>query len=103
MTSPGPALAELQKQLIAFAASRDWLRWHSPKNLALALAAEVGELCQLLRWDEGAAEKDALASEMADIAIFLLYLGNRLDIDLAGAILDKIRLNEDRFPRPGVL
>lgn len=92
---------ELTQLLRDFVDRRRWRAWHTPRNLALALAGEVGELCQLLRWtpesDTSTIPVESLESEIADIAIFLLYLADTLQVDLAAAIRRKIDVNEGRF------
>ncbi|MCP5151476.1 MAG: nucleotide pyrophosphohydrolase [Chromatiales bacterium] len=98
-------LTELRDALRAFAAARDWEQFHSPKNLAMALAAEVGELVEPFRWlteTESAAPDartlEAVREEMADVLIFLVRLADRLDVDLADAVRAKMALNESRYP-----
>ncbi|MCP5153313.1 MAG: nucleotide pyrophosphohydrolase [Ectothiorhodospiraceae bacterium] len=98
-------LTELRDALRAFAAARDWEQFHSPKNLAMALAAEVGELVEPFRWlteTESAAPDartlEAVREEMADVLIFLVRLADRLDVDLADAVRAKMARNETRYP-----
>jgi len=95
----------LQRKLGAFAAERDWEQFHSPKNLAMALAAEAGELIELFQWQSEAesanpdpVQKTAVAHELADVLIYLLRLADRLDIDLDAAVSDKIRINAEKYP-----
>lgn len=103
---PPDSLAHLNQRLIAFARERDWEQFHDPKNLSMALIAEAAELVehfQWLRpeqsWLEGKPEKKAeVAQELADILIYLIRLGERLDIDIIQAAWDKIALNEQRYP-----
>lgn len=99
------SLAELNQRLLEFARRRDWEQFHSPKNLAMALAGESGELLEHFQWiTEQASEslpaekKQAVAQELADILIYLIRLGERLDIDLVAAAWQKIDLNEARYP-----
>jgi dCTP diphosphatase len=86
--------------IAAFVEERDWDRFHSAQNLALAIASEVGELAGELRWidDEAAIDRTAVASELADVQVFLLLLARRLDIDLPSEVLSKIAQNEKRYP-----
>jgi NTP pyrophosphatase (non-canonical NTP hydrolase) len=104
-----PSVADLAAEVRAFVLARGWRRYHNPKNLALALAGETGEVCAELQWrtaDEAAAiagdpeRRDALAGELADVAIYLLRLADELDVDLAAAVRAKLEVNEDRFPAP---
>ncbi|GIW73315.1 MAG: nucleotide pyrophosphohydrolase [Planctomycetota bacterium] len=102
-------LEALQAELRQFAAERDWDRFHDPKNLAMAVASEAGELLAVLRWvhsDEADAacrepgRRAALAEEIADVAITLLMLCERTGIDLIEAVRRKIEANRARYPVP---
>lgn len=83
-----------------FVDARDWSRFHSARSLALAIASEVGELAGELRWveDEAALDRESVASEIADIQIFLLLLARRLDLDLAEEVQRKVAANDQRYP-----
>lgn len=106
------SLGDLAATLRAFARARDWEQYHTPKNLAMALARETGELRACFQWltpgestrimqDPGAAA--AVESELADVLQYLIRLADVLGIDLAKAVRKKVRLNESRFPpnQPG--
>jgi NTP pyrophosphatase (non-canonical NTP hydrolase) len=97
----------LRDRLRAFADARDWPRYHTPRNLALALAGEVGELVTELQWvaDGEVAEhlaapdaKARLADEVADVLIYLTRFADVCDIDLLSEAHAKIDRNETRFP-----
>jgi molybdopterin-binding protein len=97
-------LADLRR----FAEAREWGRFHSPKNLAMALAGEVGELLAELQWvteEEShalAADRRGrvrVADELADVTIYLVQLAAALDVDLLTAARAKLARNEERFPR----
>jgi dCTP diphosphatase len=95
----------LQKKLVSFAAERDWQQYHSPKNLAMALAAESGELLELFQWlDESqsrrltAEQHNAAALELADILFYLLQISHELQIDLDAAVERKLAINAERYP-----
>jgi NTP pyrophosphatase (non-canonical NTP hydrolase) len=99
------SLAELGERLRRFADARDWSQFHSPKNLVMALVAEVGELVEQFQWlsEERsaaleAAQLEAVRLEMADVLIYLTRLADVLGVDLLGAAVDKIELNEQRYP-----
>jgi NTP pyrophosphatase (non-canonical NTP hydrolase) len=99
------SLDDLNARLLRFARERDWEQFHSPKNLAMALAGECGELLEHFQWlsEEQSASLDAdkkraVGHEMADILIYLLRLAERLDLDLLAAVHEKIALNERRYP-----
>lgn len=106
---PRDSLQDLSTRLLAFARSRDWEQFHSPKNLSMALAGEAGELLEHFQWlseAQSAAlddpKKDQVALEMADILIYLVRLAERLDVDLVDAAYRKITLNESRYPEEQV-
>ena len=95
----------LTARLRAFAEARSWERHHTPRNLALALAGEVGELCAELQWvrdDALDAWSDDLrarvSDEVADVLIYLVRFADVCGIDLLTAAADKIERNEARFP-----
>lgn len=100
------SLAQLNQRLIEFAQTRDWEQFHTPKNLSMALIAEAAELVEHFQWltqeqswlEGKAAKKAEVAQELADILIYLIRLGERLDIDLIQAAWDKIAINEERYP-----
>jgi NTP pyrophosphatase (non-canonical NTP hydrolase) len=96
---------DLRQRLAAFAAERDWDQFHSPKNLAMALAAEAGELLEHFQWlteAESAAladdRRDEVALELADILLYLVRISDKLDVDLLAAAHRKIGLNELKYP-----
>jgi len=96
---------EIQARLRRFAADRDWGRYHSPKNLAMALAGEAGELLEVFQWlteEESLSLPDealgAAAEEIADLQIYLLRLADVLGISLTQSVYDKIASNEEKYP-----
>ena len=98
-------LEHLRTRLAAFAAERDWDQFHNPKNLAMALTGEVGELVEHFQWltfeqaaDLPADTREAVALEAADVLLFLLRLCDKLDIDLAEAAERKLALNAKKYP-----
>ncbi|ASE52545.1 nucleotide pyrophosphohydrolase [Stenotrophomonas maltophilia] len=97
----------IQSQLQAFADERDWNKFHNPKNLAMALAGETGELLELLQWltPEEASQipmnvdlQAKVAEELADIALYLLRLSDLAGVDLESAIHRKIEVNALKYP-----
>ncbi|WP_344128728.1 nucleotide pyrophosphohydrolase [Saccharopolyspora halophila] len=101
------SVAELRERLQEFAAARDWEQYHTPKNLAMALGGEAGELIAELQWlsdaeaDAGLAEgplKERLADEAADVMLYLVRFTDMCGIDLVQAANAKIQRNETRFP-----
>lgn len=101
------ALEDLAGELRRFAADRDWDRFHTPKNLAISLAVEVGELLENVQWGSDAEIAERLGSpdgrtameeELADVLIYLVRLADLLDIDLLEAASAKIKANAERYP-----
>jgi dCTP diphosphatase len=98
-------LLELRDALRQFAHERDWERFHAPKNLAMALAAEAGELLEPFLWlgEEESRHLPperlrAVREEVADVLLYLVRLADSLDIDLLEAAAAKLLLNESRYP-----
>jgi NTP pyrophosphatase (non-canonical NTP hydrolase) len=99
------SLEGLRRQLAEFAEKRDWDQFHNPKNLAMALAGEAGELMEHFQWltPEQAtrlskATRKEVALECADVLLFLLRLADKLDIDLAAAARRKLVINAKKYP-----
>jgi len=96
-------LEDLRDRLRRFADARDWERFHTPKNLSMALTAEAAELAAHFQWlGEGqsvaAAAMQEIEHELADVLIYLVRLADRLDVDLLDAVERKVRINAQRFP-----
>ena len=98
-------LETLRASLDAFAAERDWNQFHNPKNLAMALTGEVGELVEHFQWlsfeqaeNLPAATREEVALEAADVLLFLIRLCDKLGIDLAAAAERKLALNAKKYP-----
>ena len=105
MPASSDSLRALTAKLDAFAAERDWDQFHNPKNLAMALAGEAGELIEHFQWltleeaaDLPAGTREEVALEAADVLLFLLRLCDKLDIDLADAAVRKLALNAKKYP-----
>lgn len=98
-------LTLLTQRLRDFAAQRDWDQFHSPKNLAMALTAEAGELAAEFQWIEGqnsyrldSEHSERVKGEAADVLLYLLRLADQLNFDLVAAANEKIDANETRYP-----
>jgi len=99
------SLESLTREICAFRDARDWRQFHNPKELAVAITAEAGELLQHFVWQspeqsvQRVTDRRAeIESEMADVAILLLELADSCGINLAEAIRAKLALNEARYP-----
>lgn len=102
-------LIHLRDALRAFAAEREWEQFHTPKNLAMALTGEVGELVEHFQWltpEQSAAltpqQREEVALEMADVLLYLVRLADVSGVDLADAAERKIALNAQRYPADAV-
>lgn len=98
-------LSELTLALREFAHERDWEQFHTPKNLAMALAGEAGELVAEFQWlteaqsqHLTAAQRHAVSGEMADVLMYLVRLADVADIDLLAATARKLESNRQRYP-----
>jgi dCTP diphosphatase len=101
-------LQELTTEIRAFAVARNWEQFHTPKNLAMAIAGEAGELAAEFQWltpeqsAVGSLSKEDLESiqlEIADVQIYLLRLADVLKVDIVGAVRKKLEINENRFTK----
>ncbi len=95
----------LTVEIRAFRDARDWKQFHAPKELAVAIAAEAGELLQHFVWQDvkqseqrACERREEIAGEIADVGILLFELADNLGIDLADAMRGKLAKNELRYP-----
>lgn len=98
-------LTTLKTRLRRFAEERDWEKFHSPKNLSMALIGEAAELVEHFQWlteEESSTLRPEklheVETELADIFIYLLRISDRLDVDLLKAVHAKMLLNEQKYP-----
>ena len=99
-------LENLQNELSKFAEERNWEQFHTPKNLAMALAGEVGELLAEFQWMTAEESMDAMSSqsasaiqfEVADVFLYLTRLAYILEIDLFAAAKEKMAVNAEKYP-----
>lgn len=99
------ALESILARQRAFIAERHWEQFHTPKNLAMALAGEAGELLEQFQWltpeqssNLEPGKREAVSAELADILIYLLTLSDRLGIDLVAAAHAKFEVNAKKYP-----
>ncbi len=109
MADATTTVATLKDGIRRFSAERNWEPYHTPKNLTMALASEVGELCEVFRWltpDESVeasidpALREAIADELADIANIVFLLSEHTGIDLSEAVRLKTAKNAIKYPAP---
>ena len=98
-------LESLRDQLRTFASDRDWDQFHSPKNLAAALAVETSELLEHFQWLTEAQSQqlpsealNEVRAEVADVLLYLIRISDKLGIDLVAAANAKIQLNAEKYP-----
>lgn len=98
-------LAAIRHRLTEFAEERDWEQFHSPKNLAMALSVEAAELVEHFQWlteaqsaSPDAVDREAVATEVADVQIYLVMLADKLGVDIERAVMDKIAANALKYP-----
>lgn len=94
-------LAELTAAMLEFVESKGWnapdsTHPQTPKNLAVSLVLEASEVLEHFQWGDAAADHDALASELADVLLYLMQLAHVHDIDLARAVMSKLDANQSR-------
>jgi NTP pyrophosphatase (non-canonical NTP hydrolase) len=98
-------LSELRARVDRFAQERDWDQFHTPKNLATALSVEASELLEPFQWlNSGVKEElgdrklNQIRHEMADVLLYLVRLADKLEVDLYQAALEKLELNDKKYP-----
>ncbi len=99
------SIKELTGRIRSFAAARDWEQFHNPKDMAVAIAAEAGELMQHFVWQQpdqvearALAHREEIASEIADVGILLFEMADLLGMNLGEVMKAKIAYNEERYP-----
>lgn len=98
-------MRQLVEAIQAFNRERDWEQYHSPKNLAMALAVEVAELLEVFQWltEEQsrhlpARKRQAVEEEIGDVTILLLTLADQLGVDVLEAARQKLERNRSKYP-----
>ena len=103
----GVTLEGIRALMASFVAERDWERFHTPRNVALALVGEVGEVAELFQWkgevSRGAPELGSdgrirLGEELSDVLVYLVRLADLCDVDLGKACIRKVRINQLKYP-----
>ena len=92
-------IKDITEELIKFRNERDWEQFHNPKDLALAINVEAGELLELFLWkspDE--VKKEKVKEELDDILAFAFLLAEKYEFNVKQIVLDKIKLNGEKYP-----
>ncbi len=96
-------IEELRNQVEKFVTERDWVQFHSLKNLSMAIAVEAAELMEHFMWDKEKnikveTTKTEIEYELADIIIASFAFANRYNIDITTTLLNKLDLNKKKYP-----
>lgn len=92
-------IKEIIEELQRFRNERDWEQFHNPKDLALAINVEAGELLELFLWKNASdANVEKVKEELADIFSFAFLLADKYNFDVKQIILEKIKLNDVKYP-----
>jgi NTP pyrophosphatase (non-canonical NTP hydrolase) len=95
-------MKQLIKQVVDFRNSRNWKQFHNPKDLAISLTLEAGELLENFQWktseESVTVNYQGIEEELADILIYALLLANELNINPEQAVIDKMKKNREKYP-----
>ena len=85
--------------LLDFRNERDWEQFHNPKDLALAINVEAGELLELYLWKNASeANREKIKEELADVFAYAFLLADKYQFDVKEIILEKIQKNAAKYP-----
>ena len=98
-------LEQYKEKIRSFSNDRNWDKYHSPKNLSMALSGEVGELLEIFQWLSNEESKNlsvrdqqSAKEEIADIMIYLIRIADKLNINLEEAVIEKLQINAEKYP-----
>ena len=92
-------IADITNKLIEFRDERDWLQFHNPKDIALAISVEAGELLELFLWKQPEeVDQEKIKEELADVFAFAFLLANKYELDIKQIVLNKIKQNGEKYP-----
>lgn len=90
---------EIIEALLKFRNERDWEQFHNPKDLALAINVEAGELLELFLWkNSDEANKEKVKEELADIFAYAYLLADKYQFDIKDIVMEKIKKNGEKYP-----
>lgn len=97
-------MKDLTEKINEFRDERNWRQFHNSKDLALSLSLEASELLENFQWisaEEGNEKnRENIKDELADVFIYGLMMADDLDIDMTEAILNKLKKNAEKYPKP---
>lgn len=92
-------IGEIIEELLRFRNERDWEQFHNPKDLALAINVEAGELLELFLWKKSEdANQEKIKEELADVFAFAFLLAEKYQFDVKDIVLEKIKQNAMKYP-----
>lgn len=105
MNDRDTTIEELKEKVREFVREREWRQFHSPKNLSMSLAIEAAELMEMFQWltteqsqQLSTSDRRRVREELADIVLYVLDMCDTLNIDLSGAVKDKLAVNARKYP-----
>jgi len=104
-TDDRTSVLAIRQMVRSFVEERNWSKFHSPKNISMALAIEAAELMEHFQWIDGDEsrtpdpdKKVAIGEELADVLCYAMAIANELDIDIASSMKRKMELNRAKYP-----
>ncbi len=98
-------IEKLKEMVVQFRDDRDWKQFHTPKDLAISMALEAGEVLEHFQWKDeraqwahGEAKREDIGDELADVLYWVLLLSNDLNIDISEAFVRKLEKNNEKYP-----
>jgi NTP pyrophosphatase (non-canonical NTP hydrolase) len=92
-------IRDVTEALLKFRNERDWAQFHNPKDLALALNIEAGELLESFLWKSSEqADTEKVKEELADVFAFAFLLAEKYGFDVKQIVLEKIKKNALKYP-----
>ena len=92
-------IQKITEAIIKFRDERDWDQFHNPKDLAIALNIEAGELLEAFLWkNPQEAEPEKIKEELADIFNYAILLADKYDFNIEQIIMEKLQSNSEKYP-----
>jgi len=98
-------IEKIKNKIKHFSTERNWDKYHTPKNLSMALSVEASELVEIFQWLDDKESNNlntetlqSVKEEIADILIYLIRIADKLDIDIEESLIEKLKINEQKYP-----